>query len=204
MSFKTAISSIASANNFFSFPFSSSKRLQPLRVRHFEPAELGFPFVKRRFRNSVLAAHISRRRPRLLLPQDPYDCSSLNRLPFIVRLLSVTDSIYISLRLAPAPYHADQIWCFRNPRGPHSRPSEQCGLRRSASFVQRALAFVSTTCATFAWAPNGVCAAIVVSCANFAHALVEPPAMHADAPTATIGAGGEPRWAQAARRTRSA
>jgi hypothetical protein len=45
------------------------QRLQPLRLRHFQPAEPGFPFVEDRRADAVLAANLRRRNPGLLLPQ---------------------------------------------------------------------------------------------------------------------------------------
>src|SRR3954454_5699226 len=45
------------------------ERLQPLGVRYLHAAELGFPCVKRRAADPVLAAYLSGRDPRLLLPQ---------------------------------------------------------------------------------------------------------------------------------------
>ena len=49
------------------------QRLQALGVRHVEPAVLGLPLVKCRAADPVLAAHVRRLRPRLLLPQNPDD-----------------------------------------------------------------------------------------------------------------------------------
>ncbi len=46
------------------------KRPQPLGLRHIHPAEFGFPGVKRRAADPMLAAHLGGRNPRLLLPQN--------------------------------------------------------------------------------------------------------------------------------------
>ena len=46
------------------------QHLRPARIRHIEPAVLRLPLVERRAADPVLAAHIRRLRPRLLLPQD--------------------------------------------------------------------------------------------------------------------------------------
>ena len=68
-----ALSSIASAKSFFSLAFSSSSDLQPLGVRYIHAAVLGLPLVERRAADPVLAAHIRRLRPGLMLPQYPDD-----------------------------------------------------------------------------------------------------------------------------------
>src|SRR5271168_1289164 len=49
------------------------QRLQTLRVRYVEAAVLGFPLVERRAADPMLAAHIGRLRPGLMLPQYPDD-----------------------------------------------------------------------------------------------------------------------------------
>src|SRR5262249_31730509 len=92
MSLRTAISSMASANSFFSFPFSSSSAFSRLASETSRPPNLAFHLSNvasdmpcLRHTSAVVApASCSRRIPMI--------CSSLNRLPFIVRLLSVTDS----------------------------------------------------------------------------------------------------------------
>src|SRR5215813_15461018 len=49
------------------------ERLQPLGVRHLQTAELRLVLVERGLGDPVLPANVRRRRPRLLLPQDPDD-----------------------------------------------------------------------------------------------------------------------------------
>ena len=66
-----ALSSIVSANSFFSLPFSSSSSLQPPGVGHVHPAELRLPLEKRRAADPVLAAQIGRLRAGLMLLQIP-------------------------------------------------------------------------------------------------------------------------------------
>ena len=65
-SLSTALSSMASANRFFSLAFL--QRLQPLGVGDLKAAVLDLPFVESRAANPVLAADIGCLRPRLLLP----------------------------------------------------------------------------------------------------------------------------------------
>ena len=72
-SFSMALSSIASASSFFSLAFSSSSAFSRLASDTSRPPILGLPLVEGRAADPVLAAHIRRLRPRLLLPQDPDD-----------------------------------------------------------------------------------------------------------------------------------
>ena len=72
-SFSIALSSIASAKQLLQLGVLVFQRLQPPGVRHFKAAVLGLPFVERRAADPVLAAHVGRLRPGLVLPQDPDD-----------------------------------------------------------------------------------------------------------------------------------
>ena len=67
ISFSMALSSIASASSFFSLAFSSSSAFSRLASDTSSPPILGLPLVERRAADPVLAAHIGRLRPGLLL-----------------------------------------------------------------------------------------------------------------------------------------
>ena len=73
MSFNMTLSSDRSATQLLQPGVLVLERLQPTRVRDIEPAILGLPLVERGAADPVLAAHIRRRRARLLLPQDGND-----------------------------------------------------------------------------------------------------------------------------------
>ena len=68
-----ALSSIASANSFFSLVFSSSSAFSRRASEASIPPYLAFPFVKGRVADAVFAAHLNRLRSCLLLPQDRDD-----------------------------------------------------------------------------------------------------------------------------------
>ena len=68
-----ALSSIASASSFFSLAFSSSSAFSRRASDTSRPPYLRLPLVEGRAADPVLAAHVRRLRPRLLLPQDPDD-----------------------------------------------------------------------------------------------------------------------------------
>src|SRR5262245_21944630 len=72
MSFKTAVSSIASANSFFSFPFSSSSAFSRLASETSRPPNLALHCKTslQKFRACGIYPPSS---PRILLAQDPYD-----------------------------------------------------------------------------------------------------------------------------------
>src|SRR5215471_6228709 len=72
MSLSMALSSIASASNFFSFAFSSSNAFRRLASDTSSPPYLAL-FVESCAADPVFAAHIGRLRPGLLLSQDPDD-----------------------------------------------------------------------------------------------------------------------------------
>jgi len=73
MSFKTAMSSIASAKSFFSLAFSSSSVTKPLGLRRFQVAKLGIRSKEGRLADLVMAANIRRYCTRFLCLQNPDD-----------------------------------------------------------------------------------------------------------------------------------
>ena len=86
-SFSMALSSIASASKLLQLGVLVLQRLQPPGVRHVHAAELGLPLVECRAADPVLAAHVRRLRPGLLLPQNPDDLLFREPARFIVRPL---------------------------------------------------------------------------------------------------------------------
>src|SRR4029077_3843932 len=69
-SFSAALSSIDSANSFFSLRFSSSSIKQPFGLRHIHAAVFALTVVQGGFRDAVLARQLSRVCPSLVLPQN--------------------------------------------------------------------------------------------------------------------------------------
>jgi hypothetical protein len=68
-----ALSSIASASNFFNLAFSSSNAFRRLASDTSRPHYLGFHFVEGGAADPLFATNVRRLRPSFLLPQDPDD-----------------------------------------------------------------------------------------------------------------------------------
>jgi hypothetical protein len=80
-SFSAALSSIESANNFFSRAFSPTSCFKRLDLGQVKVAELALPIVEGCLADPTLAAQIGRLRTQLVLAQNPNDLLFRKSLP---------------------------------------------------------------------------------------------------------------------------